>query len=1115
MSQTGPHINWIGQTIGGRYKIESLLGQGGMSSVYKATDPNLQRPVAIKLIHPHLSSDDQFVKRFEQEAQAVAQLRHPNIVQVFDFNHDNNMYYMVLEYVEGDTLQARLKALIDVHQVMPYGEAVQIMTTVAEAVAYAHEQNMIHRDLKPANVMINPRKQPILMDFGVAKMLGAAQHTATGAIIGTAKYMSPEQARGDNPDHRTDIYSLGVMLYEMVTGIPPFDAGSTVAILMKHVSEPLPDIHQINSSVPDSLITVIETALAKSRNDRYQSATEIAAALRAVIAPHISEPPDATVLQTSAASAPTSIAVTPATPARQPAKLGGFPMWLVGVAAVAIIAILGSGALFVFSPGSEEATPSAASGDPTAVAAAGTEKMPSAVGMTHIPAGTYTVGVDVSGDTYAPTQQIALSEFWIDQYEVTNAEFAKFVAATGQEAPADWSNGVFPAGEEKHPVDGVSWEVAVAYCRWLGKRLPTEAEWEITARGVEGRLFPWGNNQSVVPLPQSGAYPVGGKPTNQSPFGVFDMAGNVWEWVGEPYAPTEQGNQVLRGGANGFLQNMAYRLQGDPNIPTMKATAGFRCAASQVEVAQAEGVTENVLFSDTFGDPGSGWPILTEGNFLYGYHPPDFYHVQVSTTNDHTVVTRDPALQDFTVVTAVQTFGFNTDNGDFRYGLALRRSNEADYYAFVISPRLGRWAALKSSAAGLETLAEGEIASLKGIAPPGFSPDSNQIDILRVDAKGGSFILRINDEPIAQITDADYASGEIGFFAQNFDEDRSHIHFDSFTIQEVDFDDAVAAALAPAQGESAEPEPTEEIEPTATKETATTSDSVPAATSEPTAEATTEATAEATAEPTEEPAPENVRGFDVENMILIEPDFFQMGTDAGQSNEAPEHPVLFDGYYIDQFEVTNAQYRECVEAGGCTPAASANSFTMTGYRDDPAYDDYPVITVNWDQANAYCQWAAKRLPTEAEWEYAAAGKLEFKYPWGNDFDPAKSAASAKDAQPVGSYKDGASPFGLYDMAGNVAEWVFDTFSEDFYANSPFYNPVNTESGASRIFRGGSFDNPDGAFYTTTRRYINTRTFSEVDVGFRCAADSDRPASASLVAEFCALYGSYKPGGDCP
>jgi len=586
MSQQNPQTEWIGYLIGGRYKIESYIAEGGMSTVYKATDPNLQRTVAVKIIHPHLCRDEQFIRRFELEAAAVAQLRHPNIIQVYDFNHDDNIYYMVLEFVSGETLQARLKTLSEANRRMPLEEVIPIMATTTDAVGYAHEQHMIHRDLKPANVMLNPQGQPILMDFGVAKMLGTAQHTATGAVLGTAKYMSPEQARGDNPDARSDIYSLGIMLYEMVAGTPPFDDKSAVVLLMKHVSEPLPDIRQIKPDAPEALVKVIEKALAKERDERYQSAKEMAAALRAVLTLQTSPPElEATIMQSleelaiEEAASVSSVAAQPA----QPTK-AGIPSWIIGAGVVVLLLIIGLGVFFVFSGSGNSVAVDGSNGDteePAPTAADTGPPLPSSEGMVKIPGGSYTVGVDVLGETYAPTQQVELNEFWIDQYEVTNAQYAQFLAETDQEAPADWSEGSFPSGEENHPVDEVSWDSAVAYCQWANKRLPTEAEWEVAARGTEGLLFPWGNNPNDISLPQSGTYAVGSNADDQSPFGVYDMGGNVWEWVGDTYAPLEPGNRLLRGGANGFLQNMAYRLQGDPNIPTMMASAGIRCAADE------------------------------------------------------------------------------------------------------------------------------------------------------------------------------------------------------------------------------------------------------------------------------------------------------------------------------------------------------------------------------------------------------------------------------------------------------------------------------------------------------------------------------------------------------
>jgi len=201
---------WIGRTLSGRYKIEALLGQGGMSAVYKATDPNLKRVVAVKLIHPHLSSDPSFVIRFESEASAVASLRHPNIVQVFDFNNDGGVYYMVLEFIPGETLQERMQRLNDSGRQLSIKEALNYTTNICEAVGYAHQRGMVHRDIKPANIMLDVHNQAILMDFGIVKIMGGESHTSTGAVVGTARYMSPEiiRAAKQRMPAREDLFSV-------------------------------------------------------------------------------------------------------------------------------------------------------------------------------------------------------------------------------------------------------------------------------------------------------------------------------------------------------------------------------------------------------------------------------------------------------------------------------------------------------------------------------------------------------------------------------------------------------------------------------------------------------------------------------------------------------------------------------------------------------------------------------------------------------------------------------------------------------------------------------------------------------------------------------------------
>jgi tRNA A-37 threonylcarbamoyl transferase component Bud32 len=275
--------DWVGKTLSNRYQIEELLGQGGMSAVYKATDPNLRRVVAVKMIHPHMSGNEEFVRRFEEEATAVAQLRHENIVQVYDFNNDSGTYYMVLEFVAGETLQQRMKRLQAAGRQLSYPDTIKYAIDVCEAADYAHKRGMIHRDIKPANVILDIHGRAILMDFGIAKIVGGQQHTATGAVIGTALYMAPEQIRGEKIDEGVDIYAIGVTLFEMLNGCPPYEADSAMTLMMMHLNDPIPDLRQLHPEVPDDLIAVVEKALSKNRSQRYRSAAEMSVALRKVL----------------------------------------------------------------------------------------------------------------------------------------------------------------------------------------------------------------------------------------------------------------------------------------------------------------------------------------------------------------------------------------------------------------------------------------------------------------------------------------------------------------------------------------------------------------------------------------------------------------------------------------------------------------------------------------------------------------------------------------------------------------------------------------------------------------------------------------------------------------
>jgi tRNA A-37 threonylcarbamoyl transferase component Bud32 len=268
-----------GQTLG-KYRVLEPLGRGGMAQVYRAYHPQLDRYVAIKVLRSDLVEDVEFLSRFRREARAVAALRHPNIVQVFDFDVHGDIYYMVMELLEGDTLKTRLNDYRARGESMPPGEVVRILLDVLDGLAYAHSEGMIHRDIKPANILLTRRGQAVVADFGIAQIVGGTQYTVSGALMGTLNYMAPEQGLESHSDVRSDIYSLGIVYYEMLTQRTPFDADTPLAILMKHLNDPLPLPRQVAPAIPEPFERVVLKALAKRPEERYQSAAEMAEALR-------------------------------------------------------------------------------------------------------------------------------------------------------------------------------------------------------------------------------------------------------------------------------------------------------------------------------------------------------------------------------------------------------------------------------------------------------------------------------------------------------------------------------------------------------------------------------------------------------------------------------------------------------------------------------------------------------------------------------------------------------------------------------------------------------------------------------------------------------------------
>ena len=267
----------LGRILGGRYELIEKTGGGGMAVVYKAKCHLLNRYVAVKILRPDLVENEEFVTRFKRESQAAASLSHPNIVNMYDVGQEDDIHYIVMEYVDGMTL----KEYIRKEGRLSCEEAVRIACQVCSALHHAHENNIVHRDIKPQNILISRDGTAKVADFGIARAVTSATVTMAGAnVIGSVHYFSPEQAKGSYVDKKSDIYSLGIVLYEMVTGVVPFEGDSAISVALKHIQEQVTPPGELNPDIPKSIQYIIERALEKRLEDRYNDAAEMLSDLK-------------------------------------------------------------------------------------------------------------------------------------------------------------------------------------------------------------------------------------------------------------------------------------------------------------------------------------------------------------------------------------------------------------------------------------------------------------------------------------------------------------------------------------------------------------------------------------------------------------------------------------------------------------------------------------------------------------------------------------------------------------------------------------------------------------------------------------------------------------------
>ena len=581
-----------GQVLGSRYEIRDCIGSGGMGAIYAARRIHIGDTVAVKVLRPEVVHDSQSRERFQREARAAAKLHHPNAVVIHDFGQDTDgTTYIVMELLEGRSLR---QVLSEEHSIDPR-RAVGIVKQACAAIEAAHRLGIIHRDIKPDNIILLDSHDGIphvkILDFGIAKLLDRTDEeretdptlTQVGTVIGTPNYMSPEQCQGESLDARSDVYSLGIVLYEMLTGVQPFTAKNSTGIVIKHVTEKPRPLIALKPEVSASVERVVLKALEKKPEARQQSAMDLAREFEAAVNQPTPPKSFAPVAFESAATqfdtviAPPLSKSPPQSPERSPQRS---KMPLLATLGAASAVLVGGLAWWMFfaAPTPPKPAPTVKGVtaqmpppqpvEPEPAATAKVSTLPE--GMLLINGGEFKMGRDDGTDLDTPSHTTNVKPFYIDTNEVTNAAYKKFIDETKHAAPPLWKGGTFPEGQENYPITDVTWDDATAYAKWAGKRLPTEEEWEFAARGTDGRLYPWGetykpgaaniNDDTAAATNEVKTQPVASYSEGKSPFGLFDLTGNAFEWTTSdlkaypggklpPQNETYRNLKVVRGGS--------------------------------------------------------------------------------------------------------------------------------------------------------------------------------------------------------------------------------------------------------------------------------------------------------------------------------------------------------------------------------------------------------------------------------------------------------------------------------------------------------------------------------------------------------------------------------------
>jgi len=513
----------------GKYELEEFLG-GGMSHVYRARDTVIGRTVAVKILTEAGCQDAEAKARFLAEARMAGNIAHDNVINIFDFGEDElHRPFMVMEFLRGEDLRHAIKN----NRTGDLKAKLKIALQIARALDYIHSQKIIHRDIKPENIHVTANGTVKLMDFGIAKTEGLAM-TRAGYVLGTPYYMAPEQVTGQNITEQVDVYSFGVLLFELLAGVKPITGDTVERIFYSILNEPLNLQPLFAVGIPQAVCDLVTACTAKNPADRPQGFQPVCQALQHLIEEYSAataaiRPAEAVAPPVESRPAPPS---SPSVPAVSPAPPAP-KKWLVPAAAGVVLVLL-VGGYFAFRP-SKAAGGAGNNGGTTRQAGLEPVKMTPTGQMMLVPAGPFLYGANKESAT--------LPAFYIDQTEVPNKYYAQFCEATGRPLPKG-----FPSDKPDLPVINVTVIDALAFAKWAGKRLPTAQEWEKAARGKDGLLYPWGNtpDTSKANVNTKRLRSVTDLPEGASPYGVLNMVGNVWELLNEQTTPSQDATDYFR-----------------------------------------------------------------------------------------------------------------------------------------------------------------------------------------------------------------------------------------------------------------------------------------------------------------------------------------------------------------------------------------------------------------------------------------------------------------------------------------------------------------------------------------------------------------------------------------